>query len=251
MNCKNCHTQLSLDSQYCNQCGGKVIKQRITIKNLFEDFAERYLSYDNKFLQTFLTLFKAPQKVVNGYINGERTNYVNPFTYLLIAITVSGLNIYLMKKGFYGELDFNFNKQDTASKIAMNNFMSKIFDYHSFITILFIPFFAVLSKLVFWKRKDFNLAEHAIVYIYTFNHTSIISLFLMIIVAFFMKNYMLLSLIMYPVILGYHFYALKKIFNLTFKQMLLKFLLFLVLLITVYIALIIIGGIIMFVYMRN
>lgn len=54
MNCKNCKTSLSDESDYCNSCGGKIIRNRLTIRNLFEHFSEEFLNYDNKLFQTFI-----------------------------------------------------------------------------------------------------------------------------------------------------------------------------------------------------
>lgn len=62
MACKNCNTELTTDSEYCYHCGAKVIRNRLTIKNLFEHFSEQFLNYDNKFLQTFILLFKKPEE---------------------------------------------------------------------------------------------------------------------------------------------------------------------------------------------
>jgi len=54
MNCKNCNITLTNEDNFCNNCGAKIIRNRITIRNLFETFSEQFLNYDNKFLQTFI-----------------------------------------------------------------------------------------------------------------------------------------------------------------------------------------------------
>lgn len=246
MICKNCDVPFNEDFQFCPHCGGRVVNQRVTTKSLLIEFAEKFLSYDNKFAKTFRMLFKAPETVINGYLKGARHKYINPFTYLLISITISGLNIYLMKKGFYGEINFTGSNDAKIENFDMQNFTSSIFDYHSFISTAFIPFFALLSKLVFWKRKDYNFAEHNIIYCYTYNHVSILTFSLIIVLGFFVKSYMTLSALMYPIIFGYHFYALKRIFNLTIKQLILKSLLFFVLLAFFYIVILFIIGMLMF-----
>jgi predicted amidophosphoribosyltransferase len=58
MNCKNCGTALTSENNFCNSCGAKVIHNQLTLKNVFEDFSEQFLNYDNKFLQTFIALIK-------------------------------------------------------------------------------------------------------------------------------------------------------------------------------------------------
>ena len=85
MNCKNCDANLNQNSDYCNNCGAKVIRNRLTIKTLFSHFSEQFLNYDNKFLQTFIHLFTKPEDVIGSYINGTRKKYVNVISYFAIA----------------------------------------------------------------------------------------------------------------------------------------------------------------------
>ena len=58
MKCKNCYTTLSLENNYCNTCGAKLIRNHLTIKNLFSDFIQTYLNYDNKFLKNLIEIQK-------------------------------------------------------------------------------------------------------------------------------------------------------------------------------------------------
>lgn len=91
MNCKNCNTSLTLESDFYNCCGAKVIRNRLTIKNLFEHLIETYLNYDNKFLQTFIGLIKCPENVIGSYVFGVRKKYINPLSFLAISLTLSGI----------------------------------------------------------------------------------------------------------------------------------------------------------------
>ena len=68
MNCKNCDTLLKEQDDFCNSCGAKVIRNRLTVRNLFEHFSETFFNYDNKLLRTFTTLFTKPEVVIEGYI---------------------------------------------------------------------------------------------------------------------------------------------------------------------------------------
>jgi len=106
INCKNCNTQLDTKSEFCNTCGGKVIRNRLTFKNLFEHLSETFFNYDNKLLRTFIDLFKNPEVAIDGYISGIRKRYVNPISYMGIALTLSGVTFFVMKKM---QLDMNFD----------------------------------------------------------------------------------------------------------------------------------------------
>ncbi|PHR71636.1 MAG: hypothetical protein COA67_06375 [Lutibacter sp.] len=70
-------------------------------------FNEQFLNYDNKFLQTFIHLFTKPEVVIDGYINGTRKKYVNVISYFAIAITLSGLQMFILNKFFPEMLDFS------------------------------------------------------------------------------------------------------------------------------------------------
>ena len=63
MACENCETPLTTESDFCNHCGAKVIRNRLTLKNLFAHFGEQFLNYNNKFIQTIIYLFKKPEDV--------------------------------------------------------------------------------------------------------------------------------------------------------------------------------------------
>lgn len=76
MNCKNCDTALQPEISFCYKCGAKVIKNRITFKNLAVYFGETFLNYDNKFLQTVINLIKDPKDVIDGYVKGVRKKYI-------------------------------------------------------------------------------------------------------------------------------------------------------------------------------
>ena len=80
MNCKNCHTELSEHDDYCRNCGARIIRNRLTFRNLFEHLSETFFNYDNKLLRTLIDLIKKPEDVIVGYINGVRKKYVNPIS---------------------------------------------------------------------------------------------------------------------------------------------------------------------------
>ena len=98
MTCKNCDARLRTDFLYCPACGAKVIRNRITVKNLWVDFLERYFNLDNTFIRTFVHLFTKPEVVIEGYLQGIRRKYLNPISYIGIALTLSGIIVFLMAR---------------------------------------------------------------------------------------------------------------------------------------------------------
>ena len=88
--CINCSEHIVLDQRFCSHCGGKRIYNKLTWRNLIEDFVDRFFNLENSFLKTFIAMFKQPEDVIGGYMNGMRKKYLPAFSYFAVAITVAG-----------------------------------------------------------------------------------------------------------------------------------------------------------------
>ncbi len=227
MNCRNCQKSLLPEDKFCSNCGAQVVTQKLTVKKVIHEFSERYLSFDNKFLTTFKTLFTHPEWVVNGYLEGLRIRYVNPITYLIIAVTLSGINVYLMKKGYFGEIDYASMSGNQKAPFDTKEYMNSIYDYNSVMIFMGIPLLSLVSKIVFYNYKQFNYAEHNLIYFYTYSQTSILIVLSIPFILIFDIDYVYYSLISFVIMFGYHLFALKRIFQLSLKKIILKTLLFL------------------------
>jgi hypothetical protein len=194
-------------------------------------------------------MFTHPELVVNGYLDGLRVRYVNPITYLVIAVTLSGINVYLTKNGYFGEIDYTGMSGNQKTPFDMKEYMNSIYDYNSIMIFSILPLLALVSKIVFYNLKQFNYAEHNLIYFYTYSQTSIITVLLIPIVLIFNIEYVYYALLTFFVMFGYHFFALKQIFQLSLKQIILKTLLFIPVGFAFYMIFSLIFGIIFFVYL--
>jgi hypothetical protein len=246
---------LAKSNRFCPNCGAPVITKRLTFKQIIHEFSERYLSFDNKFLQTFIALFKSPQLVINGFVDGLRTKYVNPVTYAIIAVTISGFSVYLIKKGYYGDvINQAVAETQTNEKVPfdMKAYMEGVFDYQNIIFFLSIPLLGIISKIVFYDIKKYNIAEQSLIYTYTYSQFTIVSFLLSIIlVIVFGIEYSVYSITIFPLMIAYHAYALKKVFDLSLSQTALKLFLFLALMGVLMIIFIVIMTIGVFIYMKQ
>ena len=238
MECKNCSNQLRTDYSFCPDCGAKVIRNRLTVKNLWYDATERFFNVDNTFLITFKHLFTKPDSVIAGYISGVRKKYLNPISYFTIAITLGGLFVYLMSEFFPDALSYQFRNIDPdtlkdTEKLAFD-FQKKwnnyLFKYQSFFYILMLPFLSLISRLVFINRKQFNISEHFVINIYAYSQMSIVINVVYILILWSPKLVYYSSMISLPLQIFYFAWVLKKIFKLNIKQTILKLLFFLVIL---------------------
>jgi len=248
MNCKNCKTIFEESDDYCRRCGGKVIRNRLTIKSLFHHISETYFNYDNKLLRTYLTLFSEPEEVIVGYINGTRKKYVDVIGYFALAITLSGLQLFFLSKldmdmPAYYDTTTEIGKRQEAFTKAIYRFTT---EYQALVLMLYIPFYALFAKLVFRKYKKFNYTELLVVFLYCQAHLSITSAVLIPVLSISDSMSLgLLSTLILPIQLIYFIYALKRVYGLTARQMFFRTLVFLLWMLLLFIILSIASAVIM------
>jgi len=242
MNCKNCDSNFEDNSDYCNSCGAKVIRNRLTFRNLFEHIGETFFNYDNKLLRTFLDLFKKPEIVIGSYVQGVRKRYVNPISFFGITLTLNGLNIFLISKFYKKYLDVSNllgdigSSSDEGQKKAMEMVSEISLEYASLTFSILIPFGALISWIVFFNKK-YNYTEHVILYLYSMSVYSILSIvFGLLTLVIIPEKYLLFASIMYLFIFIYHCYIFIRLFKLSIWQLVLKTLMFLVLFFISYIG---------------
>lgn len=255
MDCKNCGSNLRDKDGFCSNCGARVIEERITLKFIFKEILDKVLSVDNKLLKTFWHLFSKPEKVIDGYINGVRKKYFNPFSYLLISITLAGISYYFLKDFAMQSLEatptVNPNTNNPfENKAFAESLINFIFDYQSLLTAITIPFYGIISWVVFLNKKKYNYFEHLIIYIYA---TAQISLFVFLISTplFFINQEAgnIVSLTASGLSIMYNTYVLIRLFKLTFIQTIIKLLYFIFIGSVLYIVLSILTTIMMLVFL--
>ena len=266
MNCKNCQDPLEENALFCDNCGAKVIKNRITFKFLIvELFA--VMGLESLYFKTLKKMLIAPQEVLNEYLNGVRKKYVNPFGYLAVGAALSLITFNFFSKEFKDiqtavdtaqikdmkdlvkkdlttikniteeELLVLKKKQDSAK---MNlKFQEGYFDfflkYFNLMAFLFLPVYALTSKWTY--RKPHNFGEHIVMNAFLQGTTMYISLIFFLISLFTHPLVYSASMLLYIV---YYLFAFSKLYNHSFGKSILKFLRFVVVLVIVMIITIII-----------
>ncbi len=258
MNCKNCKSEITEIDNFCNNCGAKVIKERITVKSLFSNLLIS-LGWDSNFFITLRYLIYKPQIVINEYINGTRKKYANPFTFFAIGIAFSLFVFNQYSKQFVKlsaetntkqsettanflskiignpkkTIEFDYEKQYENQKIVTE----KTLKYYNLISFLLLPFYALIAFIVF--RKPYNYGEHLVINTYIQG----ILLFLSIILFIFslLTKFNLFSSGIYILPFLYYPFVYKKLNKYTIGQTLLKILKFIGVLLLVIIISILIG----------
>ncbi|WP_349351842.1 MULTISPECIES: DUF3667 domain-containing protein [unclassified Flagellimonas] len=234
MTCKNCDARLRTDYLYCPACGAKVIRNRITIKNLWTDFLERYFNLDNTFIRTVVHLTTTPEVVIEGYLQGIRRKYLNPISYMGIAITLSGLIVFLMvKSGDAMNFDMLNNNVSTRYQEKLMDF---ILDYQALIFLLFVPMMTIAGWLCF-DQKRYNFAERTIIFMYALAHYSLVIFLPSIIVLFFIpEQYFIFSFIGILFMVVYTTYVIIRISKSRGVKLIVRLLLFYFILLILYFA---------------
>lgn len=246
MECKNCQTELSDQDDYCKSCGAKVIRNRLTLKNLFEHISETFFNYDNKLLRTFVQLFKHPEDVIDGYITGTRKKHVNVISYFALAITISGFYLIIIKKFFPETFDFS---QMTApgQEDFQKNWNSNVQEYQSILMMLYVPLYALMARITFFNIKKYNYTELLVIFMYIQAQISIASAIVVITLGLLGISSSFVGMLMVPLMIVYSAYVLKGLYELNASNIIVRTLLFFVVLgIAFVITTIIVFGILYF-----
>ncbi len=213
MNCRNCNLSLEEYATFCLNCGEKLLFRRLTIKAILLRVSGLIAGVDNKVYKTFIDLFKRPEVVIVSYIEGFRKQYVNVISYVGLTLTLIGLQFFILKSYFPELLTFeNMQPSGTHGVEQINKILNKIFDYYGFLTVISIPIYAVISKLLFSDFKKYNLAEHIIINAYTLAQTFITFFIFTLICIPFKINYQTISLLSIPFTAIYSYWFFKRLF---------------------------------------
>lgn len=236
MRCKNCNNTLRTDYQFCPACGAKVIRKRLSIGGLIEDFKDRFLNIDNTLFRTVMYLFRKPDVVVLDYIDGVRGRYLNPVSYITLAIALMAAQLYIQTTFFPDILNMEellaasgngnpeVDKAVVESSEKIVQFMAQNLYLINFSTI---PFLALISKLVFgWKLKHLNYSEHFVLNTYLYSHASVISVIIYFCAFWSKEAYYWAAMLAFPIMILYYMFACKRIFDLSFIGIIVRTLFF-------------------------
>ncbi len=232
--CKNCSQLLYEGHAYCSRCGAKWIKNRITLRNVGSDFADMYIGFDTKFVRTFRDLCVRPEEVINGYIYGRRMNYMDATRYMLLAVFVTGISVFVTShsEGYQIVLDAQLSaaaieQQGDADQAKMLAVMKKVLNtinnYQGLILILSLPILALAARITFWGKRFYNYTEQIVFYMFTYGHSTIIlALITIIMILTNPQLYMEFGFISVPLLFLYNAFCYKRVFNLSLGQTILR-----------------------------
>ncbi|MEP2689382.1 DUF3667 domain-containing protein [Maribacter dokdonensis] len=242
MSCKNCSSALVHQSFYCNQCGAKIVSERITIKRILEDAFQNYIGWDNKYLVTITYLILRPGVLLREYYSGTRKKFLNPFAFLTIGMAINLFVFNSFDEEFISVMnDFNKSQLDWYAEVIGGPFTNEEFQseqltksaesskfmlkYFNILVILLLPVYTLMAFLIY--RKPYNYAEHIVANCYIQGFSMLTTSLIFFIAIWIHPS---LYLLIYPLLILYYTYVYGKLYKLTIGQSILKIILFLAIL---------------------
>lgn len=231
MQCKNCNKKLNDNQNFCDDCGAKVIRNRLTPKVLAKHVNEEFLSIDNKFLKTLIDLIKKPEAVIGGYIQGLRKKYIGVIPFYAISLTILGFQTFILQQFFPEFLDAQNTFFDESFKMGsggaenpMSGYPEFFNNYQGVFFSILMPFIAVGTWIVFLDYRKHNYTEHLVINLYTTAQIIYFSFITYLLFAFFgIADYLLASLIITPLTIIYGAFIFKKLYPLSFINVLIRY----------------------------
>ncbi len=238
MECKNCLTQLAEDDNFCKNCGAKIVQQELTFGYLANEATERFFNFENNLLaRTIKDMTLQPRTVIDSYINGVRKKHVNVVSYLAFALTLSGIQIFLMRKVFPANMDVTWMNQQNNPMLEDMSFMDNIWEFQSIFYVFMMPLYALLAKVIFFNYKKYTYLHHLVISTYTQAHLSILLFLPAIIALIFDVNFLKMTYFFsMPIMVIFNAYVYKRLYQINLKKIILKTFLFMFMFGVIYIG---------------
>ncbi len=161
---------------------------------------------DNTFFKTFKHLFSQPETVVESFISGARKKYMNPLSYFAIAVTLSGVLFFVLRNVYDMQLvENNINNSNAPN-------MDFIFDYQGLMSYLFLPYYALVTWILFIDKRKLNYTEHLVANSYTTAQTSFVQVLIGLpLFGFFDVRYDIFNWVFMFFMIAYQFFVFARL----------------------------------------
>ncbi|MDJ0940166.1 MAG: DUF3667 domain-containing protein [Woeseiaceae bacterium] len=160
--CRNC--QSSLDGEFCSTCGQRNVDLERPIWSLVGSVISETFEVDGRAASTVKVLFRHPGMLTAEFLAGRRAAYSPPLRlYLVFSIVFFLLVSWFASSGILREP----GADPTFDAAVQARFLS---DELPTLMFLLLPAFAVLMKIVYWRRLYFDhlifsLHLHCVAYV--------------------------------------------------------------------------------------
>lgn len=241
--CRNCHNEIT--ENFCANCGQKKYK-RIDKKYILDELQYTVFHTNKGLLYSLKRILRNPGKTAREFIDGNRVNHYKP---ILLVFVLSGIATFVSFKilKLNEMMNAQFAQQKMNSKFV-GDLMSFLSSYSSLIMLLFIPFFATLTRIAF-RKWGHNYYEHVVMNAYVLAFNTMVNILLIYPIIYYFKDtpntfYFLaqFSMLIVPLVLFWFFKEFYK--EKTIKAIILKVLGIIGLAILGYLIFMIVAGLI-------
>lgn len=181
-NCLNCNQIIT--ENFCSNCGQKKYK-RIDKKYIWDELQYTVLHSNKGLLYSVKNILKNPGKTAKEFIDGNRVNHYKP---ILLVFVLSGIATFISFKilNLKEVMSSYFSKQHINSNF-MGEVMSFLSSYNSFLMLLYVPLFALTTKIAF-RKWGHNYYEHVVMNAYILSFYTLVSIILVYPIMFFFRH---------------------------------------------------------------
>lgn len=176
------HCGESVAQAFCSQCGQRNGLSRLSFKGLLNEYLDRIVGLDSRFLRTVRDLTIRPGKVFHAFLEGDRVRYLGPVAYYFLLFTVYLLLLNLLGIGLEELAGIEsrdemvvpdgYTAEEVEQKWKIADFINK---YIQFFTLLMFPFWALWSLLLFRKAK-LRFVENFVFIFYAVAHPTLLGI---------------------------------------------------------------------------
>lgn len=157
--CLNCDA--STAGLYCPRCGQRTDAERFTVRNLWKQNPNAVPQADHGLLRTLRDLLVRPGWMINGYLDGRRVPYVNPFALLSL---LAGISAFAYSSWPF-ELVVATDGMPAERAARFAAFSRHSFEFYSPSLLLYLPLTAGLTVACF-AGVGRGYAEHLVLNAY-------------------------------------------------------------------------------------
>lgn len=182
--CPNCGIERA--GPYCHECGQRFRDGRLRTRELLRDAAQHVFDVESGLWRTVRHLTTRPGAMVRDYVRGQRKQYVNPVTYLLLYVALSVAVMPLLEDPFVQNLQSMLGEafRDLPAEVQgfigddpedfATAFMEFLVNLSTAVTIALCLPAAVVLWLIARSWRGDTFAETCVFVFYTFAHVGIV-----------------------------------------------------------------------------
>lgn len=189
------------------------LQGRLTMRHFAEEIVRRFLNLESGWGRTVKELTISPGVMLRRYFDGERRDYANPLSYLVVNTLVAFVLMELTD--FQQLMVSNLSTVDarTPGQLRLQqDMLDLLLKNQNFIYFaILIPF--ALSMRLFMRKTGYNLAEVLVFALYSIGHTALVNVVLVPVFYFLDMPILVYSAIGLGIGFFYYSYAAIQLFG--------------------------------------